>query len=137
MDESVLFAAKHGIDLNRLEYVRQLARDGAEGNFPFEHFPQEQSGSVDTDQEKPHLRTLLDGSSGIDVLNSLPIHGASTSNRQSQRWISSENQRRYGNEMLIRRNDADTVLYSEDESLLRNDFDDDRKDYLVDETSCK
>lgn len=34
-NESQKFAEKHGFDLTRLEYVRQLARDGVEGDFSF------------------------------------------------------------------------------------------------------
>lgn len=34
-NESQKFAEKHGFDLTRLEYVRQLAIDGVEGDFSF------------------------------------------------------------------------------------------------------
>lgn len=54
----------------------------------------------------------------------------SPSNRQAQRWVSSEDQKKYGDDPMRRRNgDADS---KEDvESSVE-----DRQDYLVDETSC-
>ncbi|MFH4975486.1 hypothetical protein AB6A40_002195 [Gnathostoma spinigerum] len=44
--ESRLFAAKHGIDLDSLEYVRQLARTGTEGDFSFHELDTNRKGAA-------------------------------------------------------------------------------------------
>ncbi|KHN81195.1 Ephrin-4 [Toxocara canis] len=139
IDESVLFAAKHGIDLDRLEYVRQLARDGAEGDFPFvqingEHTDNRAVAARDS-TENQHDKgdsSLRAFNEGHETTNLLTGEKNSLSNRQAQRWVSSEDQRRYGGDPMTRRN-GDAVSSVKE---LQNDADD-RQDYLVDESPCK
>uniref|UniRef100_A0A915CII8 Ephrin RBD domain-containing protein n=1 Tax=Parascaris univalens TaxID=6257 RepID=A0A915CII8_PARUN len=136
IDESILFAAKHGLDLNRLEYVRQLARDGAEGDFPFV-----QLADHHDDMTAPVAIHSAEGRHNGKESSLRMIEGdhrtrgssngewESPSNRQAQRWISSEDQKKYGDDPSRTRNyDADSK-----EDVQSNV--DDRQDYLVDETS--
>ncbi|OZC08050.1 Ephrin [Onchocerca flexuosa] len=92
-NESQKFAEKHGFDLTRLEYVRQLARDGVEGDFLFQELENDSlRSSVDSSE-----MTLANGPGRPTFSSTLSDHEAfySTS-RQAQRWISKEIQSRVG-----------------------------------------
>ncbi|VDO29419.1 unnamed protein product [Onchocerca flexuosa] len=92
-NESQKFAEKHGFDLTRLEYVRQLARDGVEGDFSFQELENDSlRSSVDSSE-----MTLANGPGRPTFSSTLSDHEAfySTS-RQAQRWISKEIQSRVG-----------------------------------------
>lgn len=36
LDETLIYAERYGLDSERLEYVRQLAKNGIEGDFSFQ-----------------------------------------------------------------------------------------------------
>ncbi|VDK82559.1 unnamed protein product [Litomosoides sigmodontis] len=92
-NESQKFAEKHGFDLTRLEYVRQLAIDGVEGDFSFRELENDSvKASVD-----PSKTTFAGGPGRPRFSNTLSnrelYHSTS---RQAQRWISKEIQSRSG-----------------------------------------
>lgn len=58
-NESQKFAEKHGFDLTRLEYVRQLAIDGVEGDFSFREFENDSVVSSLYDQILVELITVV------------------------------------------------------------------------------
>ncbi|VDK62764.1 unnamed protein product [Onchocerca ochengi] len=90
-NESQKFAEKHGLDLTRLEYVRQLAIDGVEGDFSFQELENDSlRNSMDSSKT-----TLASGPGRPRFSSTLSDHKAfySTS-RQAQRWISKEMQSR-------------------------------------------
>lgn len=92
-NESQKFAKKHGLDLTRLEYVRQLAMDGVEGDFLFREL---ENDSVKTSLDSSE--TTLDSGSGRPSFSStLTDRGEvpHSTSRQAQRWISKEIQSRF------------------------------------------
>ncbi|KAK6110962.1 hypothetical protein QQG55_41760 [Brugia pahangi] len=92
-NESQKFAKKHGLDLTRLEYVRQLAMDGVEGDFLFREL---ENDSVKTSLDSSE--TTLDSGSGRPSSSStLADRGEvpHSTSRQAQRWISKEIQSRF------------------------------------------
>ncbi|EJD76078.1 hypothetical protein LOAG_16911 [Loa loa] len=92
-NESQKFAEKHGFDLMRLEYVRQLAIDGVEGDFPFREL---ENDSMRVSMGSPETK-LASGPGRPSFSSTLSdretLHSTS---RQAQRWISKEIQSRFG-----------------------------------------
>ncbi|KAL3982618.1 Ephrin family protein [Acanthocheilonema viteae] len=91
-NESQKFAEKHGFDLIRLEYVRQLAIDGVEGDFSFRELENDSVKALMDSSEmtfasgpgRPRLSSTLSGREAF--------HSTS---KQAQRWISKEIQSRF------------------------------------------
>ncbi|VDN17177.1 unnamed protein product [Gongylonema pulchrum] len=120
-NESQKFAAKHGLDLTRLEYVRQLAMDGVEGDFSFRQL-QNSTSKVSTNGAQAPLtsgpgRPYISSAAAED--GSEAFHSTS---RQSQRWISREKQSRFGS---VR----DAFLGEDTDAM------DTEQDYVVDDAS--
>uniref|UniRef100_A0A1I8EQQ2 Ephrin RBD domain-containing protein n=2 Tax=Wuchereria bancrofti TaxID=6293 RepID=A0A1I8EQQ2_WUCBA len=93
-NESQKFAKKHGFDLTRLEYVRQLAIDGVEGDFLFREL---ENDSVKTSVDSSET-TFDSGSWRPSFSSTLSDRGevSHSTSRQAQRWISKEIQSRFG-----------------------------------------
>ncbi|MCP9265758.1 Ephrin-4 [Dirofilaria immitis] len=85
-NESQKFAKKHGLDLTRLEYVRQLAIDGIEGDFSFQKLENDSLASMASSET-----ILPSGPEQPRFSSTLPDNEEfySTS-MQAQQWFSKE-----------------------------------------------
>ncbi|VDM95827.1 unnamed protein product, partial [Thelazia callipaeda] len=90
-NESQKFAEKHGFDLMQLEYVRQLAIDGVEGDFSFREIENDSLKSS-TDLSKTFVNDPVQPESS-DVLPDRDLFHSTS--RQAQRWISEEKQNKF------------------------------------------
>uniref|UniRef100_A0A0R3S487 Ephrin RBD domain-containing protein n=1 Tax=Elaeophora elaphi TaxID=1147741 RepID=A0A0R3S487_9BILA len=93
LNESQKFAEKHGFDLTRLEYVRQLAIDGVEGDFSFRELENDSMKSSSLDSSETTLASGPGRPKSSTILSDREVFHSTS--RQAQRWISKEIQSRF------------------------------------------
>ncbi|CAG9532444.1 unnamed protein product [Cercopithifilaria johnstoni] len=118
-NESQKFAEKHGFDLTRLEYVRQLAIDGVEGDFSFRKL---ENGSMKASVDSSEA-TFASGPGRPRFSSALSDRETfQSTSRQAQRWILKEIQSRFS---------ASRDVFPEQNISGRESA----KDYVVDDVS--
>uniref|UniRef100_A0A915PR82 Ephrin RBD domain-containing protein n=1 Tax=Setaria digitata TaxID=48799 RepID=A0A915PR82_9BILA len=106
-NESQKFAEKYGFDLTRLEYVRQLAIDGIEGDFSFRELENDSSRSLaDLSGSGPGWPRFSSTVSDREMFHS--------TSRQAQRWISKEIQSKYDTSRNLPDRNRDSVDLAQD-----------------------